>query len=117
MSKAKLTKRRALLLAELEYLVGNNCYNGNIQNWGAGGVYEGEGRHFRYPLTVVDGEGQRKKNSYKASPGDPDELMTGYYAFGANRLHIIEALDEVLRYLEGHCGLKLDHSKPPARSE
>lgn len=29
-------KRRAKLLAQLEHIVGSNCYNGNIQNFGPG---------------------------------------------------------------------------------
>jgi hypothetical protein len=43
MAGAKVSQKRARLLAQLEYIVGNNCYNGNIQNWGTGGTYEGEG--------------------------------------------------------------------------
>ena len=107
MAKSNLTAKRAKLLAELEYLVGSSCYNGNIQNWGPGGVYEGAGRHFRYPLTVVDEKGNKNKKSYKGDPANTNELATGYYAFGANRLHIIDALDQVLEYLEQHHGLRL----------
>lgn len=103
-----MTKKRAKLLAELEHLVGSSCYNGNIQNWGPGGVYEGEGRGFRYPLTMIDECGEKRRRKYPpATDVPPNMLATGYYAFGANRLSIIEALDDVLRYLETHQGLKL----------
>ncbi|WP_298433366.1 hypothetical protein [uncultured Jannaschia sp.] len=104
----RTTKKRAKLLAELEHLIGKNCYNGNIQNWGPGGVYEGEGRGFRYPLTMIDENGDKRRRKYPpASDVPPEMLATGYYAFGANRLHIIDALDEVLRHLETDYGLKL----------
>jgi hypothetical protein len=99
--------KRAKLLAELEYLVGNNCYNPKIQNYGAHGIYHGEGRSIRYPLTTLNSDHEPVKSRGKALPDDAKELSTGYYAFGVNRLHIIKALDEVLRHLEDNHGLKL----------
>jgi hypothetical protein len=36
------------LLVELEQIVGNECYNGNIQNYGSWGELESTGRRFRY---------------------------------------------------------------------
>lgn len=100
-------KNRAQLLLELENLVGNECYNGSIQNWGAGGVFEGEGREFRYPITFIDESGQKTKRRWKNSSLSPPTVLTGYYAFGANQLHIMRGLDRVLRYLEEHHDLKL----------
>ncbi|MEZ5769781.1 MAG: hypothetical protein R3D80_20615 [Paracoccaceae bacterium] len=38
MAAKEMTKKRAKLLAELEYLLGSECYNGNIQNWGPNGI-------------------------------------------------------------------------------
>ena len=102
-----MSKKRAALLAELEDVIGSNCYNGNIQNWGPGAAYYREGRTFRYPLTTVDQNGDKQKAHRSASTLPPEILSTGYYAFGANRLHIITALDEVLRYLKEKHGLKL----------
>lgn len=107
MPRKTMTKKRAALLAELELVIGNNCYNGNIQNWGQGGAYYGEGRTFRYPLTTIDNEGNRKKSRGSARDLSAEALATGHYAFGANRLHIVTALDEVLRLLEERCGLKI----------
>ena len=107
MAPRKLTKKRARLLAELEYLVGSSCYNASIQNWGPGGVFEGEGRDFRYPLTVVDPEGGKHKIRYRADGDTPAALITGYYAFGANQLQIMMALDDVLRHLEDNHGMKI----------
>jgi hypothetical protein len=102
-----ITKKRTQLLLELENLIGNECYNGNIQNWGAGGVFEGEGREFRYPITFIDEAGGKIKKRMKDSSILPVTVITGHYTFGANQLHIMRGLDRVLRYLEEHHGLKL----------
>ena len=107
MANKGLTNKRAKLLAELEFIVGSQCYNDNIQNWGPHGSYEGEGRDFRYPLTLIDETGTKRKRRNKADEDDPSILSTGYYAFGANRLHIIKALDELVSYLEREHGLRL----------
>lgn len=107
MAHKKMTTKRAALLAELEQIVGNNCYNGSIQNYGPGGAQYGEGRTFRYPLTTVDQNGDKQKHNWLPSDFAPEVLTTGYYAFGANRLHIMTALDEVLRILEKKHGLKI----------
>jgi hypothetical protein len=103
----RITKKRAQLLARLEQIVGGNCYNGNIQNFGPGGSFEGEGRDFRYPLTLVDPAGVKRKRRSLATDETPEALSTEYYSFGANRLHIIKALNEVLDYLEANTELKL----------
>jgi hypothetical protein len=60
----KLSKARSLLLLELESIIGNECYNANIQNWGPNGVFEGEGREFRYPITFIDSDGKKDKRKY-----------------------------------------------------
>ena len=102
----KKQKARMKLLAKLEHLVGSNCYNGNIQNFGANGRYEGEGRSFRYPLTLIDKEGEKQKYP-DASDLPPETIASGHYVMGANKLHIIYALDKVLRFLEDNNDLKL----------
>lgn len=107
MPSNEMTKERAEILADLEYIIGTNCYNGSIQNYGPGGVYYGEGRTFRYPLTVMHKLGEPHQVRSPAIGFSPDVLASGYYAFGANRLHIISALDELLRHLESNYGLKL----------
>lgn len=107
MSDRKLTTKRAKLLADLEYIVGGNCFNGNIQNHGAGGRYQGSGRDFRYPLTLVDAAGNPFKRKGKADEMDLPMLQSGCYTFGSNKLAIVEALDQVLTYLEERYELKL----------
>jgi hypothetical protein len=91
----------------LENIIGNECYNANIQNWGPYGVFEGEGREFRYPITFVDRQGNKEKY-WRTDGSIPAEVaITGYYAFGANQLLIIRALDMIVEYLEQHHSLKL----------
>lgn len=89
----------------MESIIGNSCYNGNIQNYGAWGEWEGEGRWFRYPIKF-ERDGNSKHYSCRGIPAE--NLKTGYYAFGANRLAIIAALTEVIEVLENKYGLKLD---------
>lgn len=108
MKNSKMTKRRAQLLAQLERIVGSNCYNGSIQNYGPGGSFEGAGRDFRYPLTMITEAGEKVKRSGLAGADISAELFfSGYYAFGANRLQIVNALSQVLEYLEEHNDLKI----------
>ena len=108
MKKSKMTKRRAQILAQLECIVGSNCYNGHIQNYGPGGSFEGAGRDFRYPLTMITEAGEKiKRNALPGTDISPELFSSGYYAFGANRLHIVYALSQVLEYLEEHNGLKI----------
>jgi len=57
---------------------------------------------------MIDEKGEKQKRSYPpAADVSPEMLSTGYYAFGANRLHIVRALDEVLEYLEVNHSLKV----------
>ncbi len=94
------------LLIELERIVGNECYNGNIQNYGSWGELESEGRQFRYPVKFYTGSGESKK--WTVSPDIPsEELITGYYAFGANELNIYRALFKVVSHLRERYGLNV----------
>jgi hypothetical protein len=94
------------LLIELEKIVGNECYNGNIQNYGSWGELASEGRPFRYPVKFYTDSGESKK--WTVSPDIPsEELITGYYAFGANELNIYRALFKVVSHLREKYGLKV----------
>jgi hypothetical protein len=101
--------KRMQLLAQLENIIGNECFNSNIQNWGPGGTFEGEGREFRYPITYIDKDGKKIKRKSRDYGLTGDVVKTGYYAFGANELHIMRGLDKVLRYLEANHGFDLQH--------
>jgi hypothetical protein len=99
----KLDERRKRLLIKLESIIGNECYNANIQNWGPEGVFEGEGREFRYPVTFRDQEGNKFKKRCVNNDLPDETLLGGYYAFGANELHVVAALNKILDYLEKGC--------------
>lgn len=100
------------LLHEVEYILGNQCYNGNIQNYGAWGQWEGEGRSFRYPVRYYDEEDEIRKYSSKLPRKldenfkkksvflSEEEMSDAHYAFGANHLYVFRGLKKILNYLE-----------------
>lgn len=92
---------------ELEKIVGGECYNASIQNWGPHSVFRGEGRDFRYPITYISEQGDKVKRRWIDTTLPTSVAMTGYYAFGANELHIMRGLEKVLKYLESQHGLKI----------
>ena len=94
------------LLIKMEQIIGNECYNGKIQNYGPGGVWLGEGRSFRYPVTFLDGEDTMKRHTV---PGDitPEVLMTGRYKFGSNELSVFRALVKIVEMIESDYGIRL----------
>lgn len=103
----KLPKARRRLLAQLESILGNECYNASIQNYGTGGIREADGRAFRYPLMVrLSGQEKQKIRDQIVPDSVPDEaLRSGYYSFGANQLDVMTALEKILRHLEKNHGL------------
>lgn len=111
MSK-KLSKERRALLVRMESILGNECYNGNIQNYGPGGAREAAGRSFRYPVMLRDGEGEKSKvrDSLIPATATDDMVRSGYYAFGANQLDVMAGMEKILQYLEKHHGLVIDAS-------
>ncbi len=106
----KTSKARRRLLIKLEEIVGNQCYNKNIQNYGPGGVREVEGRAFRYPLTLRSSDGTTTEVRGRSIPLDvtDDMLRSGHYAFGANQLDVMEGLERVLQFLEKNHGLVVE---------
>jgi len=88
------------LMARMESIIGGRCYNGNIQNWGPNGEWQGEGREFRYPITFLGIDAQKDKCRSTDPSMKIERMRTGYYAFGANRLHIHQALENILEMLE-----------------
>ena len=94
------------LLIELEDIVGNECYNSNTRNYSSWGELESEGRSFRYPVKFSNGKTQYKK--WTITDDIPsEELITGYYPFGANELNIYRALHKVLHHLESNYGFRI----------
>jgi hypothetical protein len=102
-----MNEKRKHLLIELEEIVGNEFYNAKIQNWGPGGVFEGEGRSFRYPLILRDNEGRMVKTWHLNDTLPAGTIITGMYKFGQNELSIMRALDRVVTHLERKYGLDL----------
>ena len=101
------SKRRVELIATIESIIGSQCFNANTMNWGAGGVFEGDGREFRYPIVFTDDQGNSKKSWGGYSGAPANVIMTGRYQFGANTLYIMRALDKVLTHLEKQHALKI----------
>ena len=105
----RLPTARRQVLVRLESILANECYNASIQNYGAEGVREADGRAFRYPLVVrLSDQEKRKIREYIVPDDVPDEsIRSGYYSFGANQLDVMAALEKMLRYLEKHHGLAI----------
>jgi len=100
--RAKVAPIRDLLV-RMEGIIGQECYNGNIQNYSSWGDWEGEGRAFRYPVTFLrNGEEDKRRGS--SSNLAHEELVTGYYKFGANELSIYRALMQIIDMLESDYG-------------
>lgn len=102
----KLSKEICNLVAELEYLVGTECYNPNSYD----GWNDIEGCNFRYPINVPDPKENgeylkirgRISNNFKIKDGEVTEMMVSYmkYRFGSNELRIGQGIIEILEYLE-----------------
>ncbi|APX91970.1 hypothetical protein BWR19_02850 [Halomonas sp. 1513] len=92
------------LLVEMEEIIGSECYNGNIQNYSSWGELESEGRDFRYPVKFYTGNDEKKMRKVPVDMSS-EELITGYYAFGANELNIYRALYKVVQHLRKNYGL------------
>jgi hypothetical protein len=102
-----VSEKKKALLVKLESLVGNECYNASIKNWGPHGSRFHDGREYRYAVTFVDQDGNKTKTKNPDKSLSADIFMTGSYVFGANQLMIMRALDKVITYLEDNHGLKI----------
>ena len=107
-------------LHQVEYEIGSECYNGNIQNFGPGGEWEGEGRDYRYPVTFINQDGVKVKyretypftkkadGSYGYSHLGEKGYSSAYYAFGANHLYILRGIKHALELMEKRFGIDFD---------
>lgn len=82
------------LLIDLEDIVARNCYN------------EGIGNYIRYPIKYINKEHCEVKTE-TASSLQSEQLLRSYYSFGANRLEIYKALEEIVEYLKNNHDLHL----------
>ena len=85
----------AELISELEYIIGNQCYNPKSYN----GYTGEEGAEFRYPVNVYR-DNNLSKSWSRVKELTPKEVDTMRYHFGANHLYIGQGLTKVLEYLE-----------------
>lgn len=98
-----------VLLAELEHLIGSECYNPNSYD----GWNDVEGCEFRYPVNVRNLEGDFVKiktniNStalLEKQDITPDSMKYMKYKFGSNELFIGLGLIYALEYLEKRYGI------------
>lgn len=98
--KEDLATRRRIdpirkLLIDLETIVANNCYN------------EGIGNYIRYPLTAPTRENIYKK-VHTPHGLQSEQLLKSHYAFGANRLEIYKALEEIVEHLKKNYNLVIE---------
>lgn len=100
------------ILVRMEAIIGSECYNANIQNYSAWGVWEGEGRSFRYPVTYIRNRREEKRKA-RVDDLEPEALITGHYKFGANELGIHRALVRIVDMLEADYGLKIPREEDP----
>jgi len=107
----RLSKTRRQLLVQMESILGGECYNGNIQNYGPGGVREAAGRSFRYPvmLRAADGSKTKCRGSYIPATATDEMVRSAYYSFGANQLDVMSGLERIIQLLETNYGLDLNH--------
>ncbi|MCM1496447.1 MAG: hypothetical protein NC089_11695 [Bacteroides sp.] len=91
----KLDTNIANLITDLEFIIGNECYNPNSYD----GYTGEEGCEFRYPVWVHQNDSDKK---YYGTIKDleSDEIDTIKYKFGSNHLFIGKGLVKVLTYLE-----------------
>lgn len=92
----KITKATTDLICELEYIIGNQCYNPNSLN----GYTLEEGCEFRYPVSYENSEGDDTRTRYIIKNIDKSKINTIRYKFGSNHLYIGIAILKVLERLE-----------------
>lgn len=87
------------MLNRMERIIGNSCYNGNIQNYA-----DIEGRSFRYPISFPTLDGSIEKRWDQQDDLPPEVLINGYYKLGANEMNIYGALVRIIDVLETDYG-------------
>ena len=95
----KIDKNTIGLISEIEYRIGNSCYNPNSYD-GYTGI---EGKSFRYPVYTSKNK-QESKHRGKVSLS-PNEVLSLKYKFGSNHLLIGRGIVSVLSFLEKRYGI------------
>ena len=108
----KLTEDIINMIADIEYLIGSECYNPNSYD----GWNDIEGCDFRYPISFPNDEGEYRKTRGKIN----DTFFTHYvsltpetvpymkYKFGSNELFIGKGIIKMLEYMEDRYNLDFE---------
>lgn len=108
----ELNKKMCSVLADLEQLIGSECYNPNSYD----GWNDVEGCEFRYPINIRNKSGKFVKvrsnintsNLINKDDITLDSIKYMKYRFGSNELFIGLGLINVLEYLEDRYGLNFN---------
>lgn len=109
------------LIAELEYLIGSECYNPNSYD----GWNDIEGCDFRYPVNIPVGDGKyvkTRENINKSPLLDEKDITSSSieymkYKFGANELFIGRGIIQILEFLESRYGISFNELEKLPLSE
>lgn len=71
MKSMKDIKLLKSLISDIEWKIGGECYNSNIQNYGSWGAWEGEGREFKYPINYFNSKKEKIKKRYISTDMTP----------------------------------------------
>ena len=105
----KLNDEMAKVVADIEYCVGKECYNGNSYD----GWNQIWGRGFRYPVCLPDENGKDMKIKGEINwwcnlmevDVKQKNISRMKYKFGSNELYIGKGIENILNYLEERYGL------------
>lgn len=108
----KLSKEMCKVIADIEFLIGSECYNPNSYD----GWNDIEGRDYRYPINVPNRNGDytkirlniNKSSLVPAKDLTPDAIKYMKYKFGSNELFIGMGIIKALQYLEERYGLNFE---------
>ena len=105
----KLNEDMCGIIAELEHLIGSECYNPNSYD----GWNDVEGREFRYPINIRNRNGEFVKVRTSINTTallekkeiTPEAIKYMKYKFGSNELFVGLGLIHVLEFLENRYNL------------
>ena len=100
----KLNASIVQLISELEYLIGQQCYNPKSYN----GYTGDEGCSFRYPVAYINKHKTDCRTRFRISDANAESISTMCYKFGSNHLYIGDAIVKVLQHIEYRCGIDLN---------
>ena len=118
----QLTQELTDLICEIEYIIGDQCYNPNSYD----GYTGDEGCSYRYPVYVYTDKSSdemvkirgKVNNGYSFYGKVTPELVRGMrYRFGSNHLYIGEAIYHVLDMIQDRYGIDFSELEAAHRKE